>query len=53
MKQMFGACSSLINIDLSNFNKKNVTEMSGLFDRCSSLSIIYLSNFETQNVINI
>ena len=34
---MFYGCSSLTNINLSNFNTNNVTNMSWMFDECSSL----------------
>ena len=34
---MFHGCSSLTKIDLSNFNTKNVTNMSCMFWGCSSL----------------
>ena len=34
---MFCGCSSLKNIDVSKFNTKNVTNMSGMFSGCSSL----------------
>ena len=37
MSGMFYKCSSLTNINLSNFNTQNVTDMSGMFDGCSSL----------------
>ena len=37
MKKMFYGCSSLSNIDLSNFNTNNVTEMHDIFYGCSSL----------------
>ena len=47
---MFSECSSLINLDLSNFNTKNVNNMSGMFSRCSSLTNINLSSFNTNNV---
>ena len=47
---MFRGCSSLINIDLSNFNTNNVTNMGGMFDGCSSLTNIDLSNFNTNKV---
>ena len=47
---MFSECSSLININLSNFNTNNVTNMSYMFSRCSSLTNINLSNFNTNNV---
>ena len=42
---MFSDCSSLININLSNFNTQNVTNMNSMFDGCSSLTNINLSNF--------
>ena len=46
---MFWGCSSLINIDLSNFNTNNVTDMDAMFANCSSLTYIDLSNFNTNN----
>ena len=43
MEGMFKECSSLINIDLYNFNTNNVTNMGYMFKRCSSLTnLIYL-----------
>jgi len=47
---MFYGCSSLTNINLSNFNTKNVKDMSFMFFYCSSLTNINLSNFNTKNV---
>ena len=47
---MFSGCSSLTNINLSNFNTNNVKDMSGMFYGCSSLTNINLSNFNTNNV---
>ena len=35
---MFFECSSLTNIDLSNFNTNNVTDMSGMFSECNKLT---------------
>ena len=49
---MFRDCSSLTNINLSNFNTQNVTDMSCMFSHCSSLTNINLSKFNTQNVTN-
>ena len=49
---MFFNCKSLININLSNFNTQNVTNMNDMFSCCSSLININLSNFNTQNVTN-
>ena len=34
---MFFECNSLKNIDLSNFNTQNVTNMEGIFDGYNSL----------------
>ena len=49
---MFYGCESLTNINLSNFNTKNIKNMSGMFSGCKSLTNINLSNFNTQNVEN-
>ena len=49
---MFYNCSSLTNINLSNFNTQNVTNMSWMFSYCSSLANINISNFNTQNIIS-
>ena len=35
---MFYNCSSLTNINLSNFNTQNVTDMSYMFDNCYNLN---------------
>ena len=47
---MFSGCSSLKEINLSNFNTKNVKHMSRMFYGCSLLKEITLSNFNTYNV---
>ena len=52
MNVMFYNCNSLTNLDLSNFNTQNVTNMSRMFGSCKSLTNLDLSNFNTQNVIN-
>ena len=49
---MFYNCKNITNIDLSNFNTKNVTNMQGMFAGCKSLKNLNLSNFNTQNVTN-
>ena len=36
---MFGGCYSLTNLNLSNFNTQNVTDMIGMFDGCNSLTL--------------
>ncbi len=50
MKYMFNGCSSLKELNLSNFNTNNVTNMASMFDGCSSLEELNLSNFNTNNV---
>ena len=50
MSCMFNECSSLTNINLSNFNTQSVTDMSWMFSGCNSLKSLDLSNFNTQNV---
>ena len=47
---MFDGCSSLTNLNLSNFNTQKVTNMEYMFKGCSSLTNLNLSNFNTQNV---
>ena len=46
---MFYGCSSLKELNLSNFNTNNVTNMNGMFYDCSSLKQINLSNFNINN----
>ena len=48
---MFSGCNSLTNIDLSNFNTQNVTNMSYMFYKCSSLTNINLSNLKIMQYI--
>ena len=47
---MFSECYSLTNIDLSNFNTKNIINMNNMFHGCNSLVNIKLSNLNTQNI---
>jgi len=48
----FNSCSNIIDIDLSSFDTKNVTNMSHIFREYFNLSHINLSNFDTKNIIN-
>ena len=50
MRQMFQACSSLTELDLSSFDTRNVTSMHGMFGDCSSLVRLNLNGFCTSNV---
>ena len=45
-------CSSLKELNLSNFNTYNVINMNKMFERCSSLKEINFPNFNTNNIIN-
>ena len=47
---MFSNCSSLKELDLSNFNTNKVTDMSYMFYNCSSLKKLDISNFNTNKV---
>jgi len=49
---MFYKCTDLCDIDLSNFNTKNVTNMSFMFHRCESLTSLKLANLNTEKVRN-
>ena len=42
---MYSGCSSLKELNLSNFNTNKVTDMSYMFERCSSLKKVDISNF--------
>jgi surface protein len=52
MGYMFCSCSSLGNLDVSNFNTENVTSMENMFSGCSSLGSLDVSNFNTESVTN-
>ena len=49
---MFNWCSSLKELNLTNFNTNNVNDMSYMFANCSSLKELNLTNSSTNNVIN-
>ena len=48
---MFYNCSSLRELNISNFNTNNVINISGMFFNCSSLNELNVSNFNTEKVI--
>ncbi len=52
MSGMFDGCSSLTDLDLSNFNTSNVTSMFMMFNDCSNLTALNVSSFNTINVID-
>ena len=47
---MFERCSSLKELNLSNFNTNNLIAMRSMFEECSSLRELNLSNFNTDKV---
>ena len=47
---LFRNCFNLINIDFSQFNTNDITNMNNMFYNCKSLKNIDLSNFNTENV---
>ena len=49
---MFKYCRKLTNLDLSNFDTRNVTRMGSMFYECSSLISLDLSSFDTSKVTN-
>ena len=49
---MFDCCSSLTNLDLTNFDTSNVTNMSCMFSGCYWLTNLNLTNFDTSRVKN-
>ena len=49
---LFHNCEFFTNIDLSNFNAQNCTNMSYMFCDCRALKKINLNNFNTQNCNN-
>ena len=50
MFEMFQYCERLVNLDLSSFDTRNVTNMGYMFNKCKSLRSINLHKFNTQNV---
>ena len=60
MKNMFGGSSQSVNdkmswesLDVSNFNTRNVTNMSYMFQLCQKLKIIDVSNFNMAKCKNV
>ena len=49
---LFYKCKYLTEIDLSNFDTKNINNMENMFDGCSSLKKINLTNINTRNVLS-
>ena len=52
MHYMFGNCSKLSSLDVTNFNTAKVTDMSDMFKGCSALTSLDVTKFDTRNVTN-
>ena len=50
MYGMFGDCSNLNSLDITNFNTAKVTDMGNMFLGCSNLTSLDLTNFNTAKV---
>ena len=49
MQGMFNSCRSLTEIDLSDFDTKNVTNMTFMFMLCTNLKTIYVKEYDSTN----
>ena len=52
MSSMFYNCSSLKELNLSNFNTSNVNNMIFMFNNCHSLQNLDILNFDIKDNIN-
>ena len=50
MNSMFGNCSGLTSLNLSNFDTSKVNNMMGMFNGCSGLKSLDVGSFDTSNV---
>ena len=48
-KYMFSQCSSLIDLNVSNFNGNKIVDIENMFENCSSFEKLDLSNFNPVN----
>lgn len=48
MSHIFYRCFEVTNLNLSNFNTVNVTDMNSMFEGCNTLLNINLSSFKTE-----
>ncbi len=51
-KALFAGCSNLTEINLTNFDTSQVTDMYCMFDSCKSLASLDVSKFNTSGVTN-
>ena len=52
MANMFYGCASLSQLDVSNWNTSNVTNMAYMFAGCNAITYLDVSNFDTSKVTN-
>ena len=52
MSRMFSECESLKELDLSNYNTDNLTDMADMFNGCTLLTNLNISNFNMNKVKN-
>lgn len=52
MSKMFYEAGKLTQLDLSNFNTSNVTNMSGMFNGTKGLTSLNISSFDTRRVVD-
>lgn len=50
IEEIFGQCRSITELDLTNLDISQVTDMSGAFVECKNLKKINISNWNTSNV---
>ena len=53
MSSMFQGCSTLTNLDLSNFSTGNVETMTSMFSNCTDLSNLDISKFTTNSATDL
>jgi len=53
MSYVFYACSSLKELNISNFDTDNAYDISCMFYGCSTLEQLDISNFRTESIMNI
>jgi len=53
MSSMFGGCKSLKDLNISNFETRNVISMRAIFCECVNLKNLDISNFDISSGANI
>ena len=53
MNYMFSGCKNIINLNVSSFDTKKVTNTSYMFSCCEKLTNLDLSSFDMENIKNI